>query len=185
MTSSLIILQGGEDVKERTNRTMFTFIARTSRTKKVLVIPWTSESKRKENQYREIYRGYFLNIGFEKVLFLEKDDSVTEMDNKFSVADVVYLPGGDPEILKKEIEKLSIQKKLKRFNGTIIGNSAGAIVLSRGGEADGKFYEGFGLVDIYVKVHFNFKSDKLELSKEGSVIGIPEDGWIAIQSTSS
>ena len=166
MTPSLIILQGGEDVKERTNRSMFTFIARTSRTKKVLVIPWTSESKRKEKQYREIYRRYFLNVGFEKVLFLEKDDSVTE-------------------ILKKEIEKLSIQKKLKRFKGTIIGNSAGAIVLSRGGQGDGKFYEGFGLVDIYVKVHFNFKSDQLESSKEGYVIGIPEDGWIAIQSTSS
>ena len=185
MTPSLIILQGGEDVKERTNRSMFTFIARTSRTKKVLVIPWTSVSKRKEKQYREIYRRYFLNVGFEKVLFLEKDDSVTEIDNKFSVADVVYLPGGDTEILKKEIEKLSIQKKLKRFKGTIIGNSAGAIVLSRGGQGDGKFYEGFGLVDIYVKVHFNFKSDQLESSKKGYVIGIPEDGWIAIQSTSS
>ncbi|MCW6158959.1 MAG: Type 1 glutamine amidotransferase-like domain-containing protein [Thermoplasmatales archaeon] len=184
MTPSLIVLQGGEDVKERTNKSLFTFIARTSRTKKVLVIPWTSKSKKKENQYGEIYREYFLNIGFEKVIFLEKDDSVTEMDNKFSAADVVYLPGGDPEILKKEIESFSIQKKLKRFKGTIIGNSAGAIVLSRGGEAGGKFYEGLGLVNIYVKVHFNFKSDQLESGKEGYVIGIPEDGWIAIQSNS-
>ena len=49
---------------------------------------------------------------------------------------------GEKEIA--EIEKLSIQKKLKRFKGTIIGNSAGAIVLSRGGQGDGKFYEGFG-----------------------------------------
>ena len=51
MTTQIIILQGGEDVKQRTNESLFRNVRGLSSAGKILVIPWTSDSPEKETAY--------------------------------------------------------------------------------------------------------------------------------------
>ncbi len=178
MKSQIIILQGGEDVKKRTNEELMRSVCNLSITKKILVIPWTSESDSKESEYVKVFQKYFTEIGFNEVIFLEKIEDEIDINKKISSVDVIYLPGGDPEILYREIKVRSIDSKLKDFKGILIGNSAGAIVLSKGSVIEKKFFPGFGLVNFYVFVHFNL-SEKLQFTT-GPNICIPENTWLCI-----
>ena len=175
MNTQLIILQGGEDVAKRTNEILFKNVANLSVTKKILVIPWTSNTM--EMEYRTIFNNYFTHSGFQGVLFLETDDSNSEITRKITSVDVIYLPGGDPDILYREIKKRSLQNRLHDFKGILIGNSAGAIVLSKGSVDlhGGKFFSGFGLAKFFITVHFNLHRESTTEKFEGPVINIPED----------
>ncbi|MGC8618821.1 MAG: Type 1 glutamine amidotransferase-like domain-containing protein [Thermoplasmata archaeon] len=181
MTSQIIILQGGEDVKRRTNESLFRDVGRLSSKGKILVIPWTSDSLEMEAAYSKLFREYFSQCGFQDVLFLAKGDAENEVRRKFSEVDTVYLPGGDTGILYREIKQRDLQNMLLDFSGVMIGNSAGAIVLSKGGWGDGKFYPGFGLVDFYVSVHFNLGQDRFEGADSAMSINIPENMWVAVR----
>ncbi len=179
MRSQIIILQGGEDVRKRTNVELMRTVYDLSNKKKILVIPWTSESDSKEFEYRKIFKGYFSDSGFNEVTFLEKFESEIDINNKISSVDVIYLPGGDPEILYREIKIRSIDSKLKDFKGIIIGNSAGAIILSRGSVIEKRFFKGFGLINFYVFVHFNLSENQNFIIEPN--ICIPENTWICIE----
>lgn len=135
MTTQIIILQGGEDVKRRTNETLFKDVRKLSSSGKILVIPWTSDSLEKETEYSRMFHDYFSHCGFKEVLFLAKTDPENEIQRKLSEVDTIYLPGGDTEILYREMKQRVLQDRLFEFQGIIIGNSAGAIVLSKGGGA--------------------------------------------------
>lgn len=179
MDGQLIIMQGGEDVKKRTNAPLFRNVGELSATKRVLVIAWTSDSMEKEAEYRTIFNQYFSENEFNEVLFLEKTDDDTTINEKLSSVDVIYLPGGDPSILYHELEIRSLQERLRSFKGILIGNSAGAIVLSRGTRKGEQFYPGFGLVDFFVKVHYKFEKGS-QGTEEKLTINIPEDMWITV-----
>ena len=114
MDSQIIILQGGEDVKRRTNESLIRRVGELSRSKKIMIIPWTSDSGEKEAEYRAILHGYFSSNGFQEVRFLEREDTERVTVRKFDSVDVVYLPGGDPRALYEELEKRS-------FAGQIAG----------------------------------------------------------------
>ena len=180
MSSQTIILQGGEDVRNRTNESLFLAVAKLSSTKGILVIPWTQESAEKEMEYTHILFDYFSDCGFKSVYFLKREDTYEQSEKKFSSVDVIYLPGGDPGILYQEMNLKSIQNKLRDFKGVIIGNSAGAIVLSKGGAGDGKFYRGFGITGFFVDVHLELGEGMLYETETGPVIGIPENMWIVV-----
>lgn len=180
MTSRIIILQGGEDVKKRTNEFLLRTIGELSATKKILVIPWTSDSSDKEAKYRTVYQEYFLDSGFREILFLEKHDSEAVTGEKFNSVDVVYLPGGDTDVLYRELHKRSLQDRLRNFSGILVGNSAGAIVLSRGTMNEGKFYPGFGLVDFFVSVHYRFNAEDIAETSDSIYVNIPENMWITV-----
>ncbi|MGC8986400.1 MAG: Type 1 glutamine amidotransferase-like domain-containing protein, partial [Thermoplasmata archaeon] len=172
-------LQGGEDVRKRTNAELIKKACDLSNKKKILVIPWTSESDSKELEYRKILKDYFSDSGFKEVTFLEKSDCEIDINNKIFSVDVIYLPGGDPEILYREIRIRSIDSKLRDFRGIIIGNSAGAIILTRGSIIEKRFLKGFGLLNFYVYVHFDLSKNTNIILKPN--ICIPEDTWICIQ----
>lgn len=183
MEDQIIILQGGEDINKKTNYNLFKHVQSLSSTKRVLIIPWSSNSTKeeeKERQYRGVLSEYFSDSGFKDVLFLEKDDDEYEVGEKFSLVDSIYLPGGDPEILFREMNLRSLQYRLKKFKGVIIGNSAGAIVLSKGSLKRNKFYPGFGLVNFFVSVHYNFDSNNASKVSEERIVNIPEDMWICV-----
>ncbi|MGB9748213.1 MAG: Type 1 glutamine amidotransferase-like domain-containing protein [Bacteroidales bacterium] len=110
-------MQGGEDVKRRTNETLFKEVRKSSSSGKILVIPWTSESLEKEAEYSGILRDYFSHCGFEKVLFLAQTDSENEIQRKFSEVDTIYLPGGDAEVLYRELKQRALQNRLLEFSG--------------------------------------------------------------------
>jgi peptidase E len=182
--SQMIILQGGEDVRKRTNEALFRSIAAISTTKRILIIPWTQESDDREMEYLHLFRGYFSDCGFQSTDFLNKGDNDSQVSEKFVSTDVIYLPGGDPGILYRALNSKSLQDKLRVFKGTIIGNSAGAIVLSRGGIGDRKFYPGFGLVGFFIKVHFKLEKEMLFGNEKSETISIPENMWIAVSEKS-
>ena len=178
MVSQIIILQGGEDVKQRSNETLFKDVRKLSSSGKILVIPWTSDSLEKEAEYSRVLHDYFSLCGFEEVLFLLKTDAESEIQRKFSEVDAIYLPGGNTEVLYHELKSRSLQNRLFKFSGTIIGNSAGAIVLTKGGWGDGKFYTGFGLVNFYIFVHYKLGSGPVAERGNTPVISIPENMWV-------
>ena len=180
MTTQIIILQGGEDVKRRTNETLFKNVRKLSSSGKILVIPWTSDSLEKEAEYSRVLRDYFSHCGFEEVLFLAKTDPENDIQRKFSEVDVVYLPGGDTEVLYRELKQRALQYRLLEFSGVIIGNSAGAIVLAKGGWGDGKFHTGFGLVDFYVSVHYKLDAGQVAETKDAINVNIPENMWVMV-----
>lgn len=180
MNHQLIILQGGEDVEKRTNEALIRKVGELSATRKILVIPWTTESMEKETKYRTIFCDYFSDNGFRDVLFLEKEDTEIEVSHKFDSVDVVYLPGGDTDVLYRELELRSLQDRLRDFSGIIIGNSAGAIVLSKGSHHEKGFSPGFGLVKFFITVHFKIEKECVSRHFMNPSINIPEGGWLAI-----
>ncbi len=180
MTTKIIILQGGEDVKRKTNETLFKGVRKLSSSGKILVIPWTSDSPVKEAEYSKVFSDYFSYCGFKEVLFLAKTDPENDIQRKFSEADVIYVPGGDAEILYRELKQKALQYRLNEFSGVIIGNSAGAIVLAKGGWGDGKFYTGLGLVDLYVSVHYKLNAGRIADTKDAISVNIPENMWFAV-----
>lgn len=180
MATQIIILQGGENVKERTNESLFRNVRGLFNKGKILVIPWTSDSPEKETAYSRVFQDYFSGCGFEEVLFLAKADPESEIQWKFSEANTIYLPGGDADILYREMKQKALQDRLFDFQRVIIGNSAGAIVLSKGGRGTGKFYPGFGLVDFYVTVHYKLNKDHVAEAKDTVNVNIPEDMWVAV-----
>ena len=180
MTTKIIILQGGEDVKRKTNETLFKGVRKLSSSGKILVIPWTSDSPVKEAEYSKVFSDYFSYCGFKEVLFLAKTDPENDIQRKFSEVDVVYLPGGDTEVLYRELKQRALQYRLLEFSGVIIGNSAGAIVLAKGGWGDGKFHTGFGLVDFYVSVHYKLNAGHVAETKDAINVNIPENMWVMV-----
>ena len=180
MTAQIIILQGGEDVKRKTNENLFKDVRRLSSSGKILVIQWTSNSLEKEAEYSRMLRDYFSHCGFEEILFLAKTDPENEIQRKFSEVDTIYLPGGDTEVLYRKLKQRTLQDRLFEFSGVIIGNSAGAIVLTKGGWGDGKFYTGFGLVDFYISVHYKLEVGHIAETKDAINVNIPENMWITV-----
>lgn len=182
MSPKLTILQGGEDVKKRSCHKMFEDLVSKNGVRRMLIIPWTTASEEKEKEYRDVLYHYFKDVGFSEIRFLERDDTEMMIEEKFANSDVLYLPGGDPSILLKEVNTRLIGGRIATFKGIIIGNSAGAIVLSSGGFADGIFYDGMGLLNVKVEVHSKLDSVPTNASKD-TIVGIPEDGWILVRAS--
>lgn len=180
MSPSIIILQGGEDVRNRDNESLIRHVGELSTSKKIVVIPWTSNSISREAKYRSIYSRYFADSGFEEVIYIEREDPEAVTERKFASADVLYLPGGDSEILYREIKARTLQERLATFPGIIVGNSAGAIVLSRGGVSDGIFHPGLGIVKFCVSVHYAISDNVSTGNPERLSVNIPEGMWISI-----
>ena len=175
--NKLIILQGGDDVKRQKNKQLFRWIAKLSKKKVIIIFPWTSDNEKK---YEKVLERYFKSSGFREVLFASRKESRSKILEILKKYDVLYLPGGDPEILYETIKEKRLVKAIKDFRGIIIGNSAGAIVLTKGQWEKNKFYKGFGLINMYIKVHFDPKKDDMSKGKRETLY-IKECEWIAIK----
>jgi peptidase E len=181
MPGQMIILQGGEDLNRRTNAFLFRKLAEISTTKNILVIGWTTDSAESEAKYRNVFRQYFSESGFSGVIFLDRNDDEKTIHRKLSTVDVLYLAGGDPDILIRDLDAKSIYPLMKNFKGTIIGNSAGAIVISKGMFLKDRLYRGYGMVDFFVTVHYRLGTDESYPGKNTpETLNIPEDMWICV-----
>jgi len=160
--SKLIILQGGDDIKRQRNKQLFKWVAKLSKKKVIIIFPWTSDNEKK---HEKVLERYFKNSGFREVLFASRKESRSKILEILKKYDVLYLPGGDPEIFYKTIKEKRLAKAIKDFRGIIIGNSAGAIILTKGQWEKNKFYKGLGLINMYIKVHFNPKKHDVGKSK--------------------
>lgn len=120
--------------------------------------------------------------------------SKDEMINIIKTSDVLYFPGGAPDLMISRIIEKDILNALKEFKGIVIGSSAGAMIqlnqyhISKDNEYF-KFSEHFGLGyidDFFIEVHFrrrkNQKKTMRQMRKKylKPVYIIPDDGMIIV-----
>lgn len=145
---------------------------------KVVILPWAFpselDSDKLINQYfkkgGEKYNKYvnvLLDLGInEDNIFIGNcySDSKEKLQNKIKNADILLLPGGNPEMLySKVVQETEILYDIKYFDGLIIGESAGAVLHQKRYFITEKnnyykyfaFYDGFGIINdpFYVDVH--------------------------------
>ena len=176
-----IIVLEVEDIKEGALSNVHKDLFSRIKNARVLVLLWSTDDEIKRVRYREIIKNYFRDLGADEVLFLEENDS--RMEEKFGKVNMVYLPGGDTEILLGKLNKNSeVIKKLENFRGVIIGNSAGAIVLSDEGYVykNGSLvkYKGLGIVNVKVLVHFEWR--QLNKIGDGEIILLGKNSYVMI-----
>ncbi len=108
--------------------------------------------------------------------YLKKKNILNNPDivkNKISAADIIYICGGDTVKLLEDIKKYEIDMLLKEAlnNGTVlVGISAGAILLSKGGYSDAlmlrgesenyEYLEGLSFTDVNFCPHYKSSKEK-------------------------
>jgi len=176
---------GGEDLGKRDceqiNKKAF---ADAGGTPSVLVfIGWASKSLDETEKYRHIIMAYFREMGAKKIVFAELSDSLETVENKMKNADLIYLPGGDTELLVETIKKKGLETMLRKYDKVIVGNSAGALALCEdcliagaGSPEESAVRSGLGIVDFCVDVHYNPSRDSRlsELSKKRRIYAVAE-----------
>ncbi|MBU1091357.1 Type 1 glutamine amidotransferase-like domain-containing protein, partial [Patescibacteria group bacterium] len=93
----------------------------------------------------------------------ELSDSIKIIKNKIEKSDLIYLPGGDNEILMQKLKKVA--NLIKNYDKVIIGNSAGALVLSKkyvhiekqNSNIKLSMLQGLSLIDFSISVHYKSK----------------------------
>ena len=168
-----------EDIKERSLFNSHKKIIESIENPKVLVLLWTTNNLEKKKNYEKIIRVYFLDLGVKEIYFLEEEDK--EFIKKFKDSNILYLPGGDTALfLKTLLENPLVLENLKNFKGHVIGNSAGAIVLSEKGYSykEGEVVEHKGIGILNIKVFVHFKLEYLKFLKESDILTIGDNGII-------
>ncbi|WP_034536300.1 Type 1 glutamine amidotransferase-like domain-containing protein [Carnobacterium inhibens] len=96
------------------------------------------------------------------------EDNPEKLKNEIQSFDILFFPGGAPDELFKRIEEFNLTDKIKKFKGTVIGFSAGAMVQIKdfhltpdGHYTEYTYHEGLGLIDSFdIEVHFE-ENDKV------------------------
>jgi peptidase E len=142
-----------------------------SKTKSLYVLDLTTQDPIKLEKYRNFMKTYFSKLGILNIDFISLSKSKKEIEENFKKSDILYIPGGDTETLLNNLIKKDIPKLIKSFNGIILGNSAGALVLCKKTlitkdekNSETKILKGLGLVPFSVEVHYDSSQDE-ELSK--------------------
>ncbi len=149
---------------------------------KVLIIPWSTVDPRKEAKYRGLIKEYFGDLGIESI-FLNRGDTSTQVEEKFGSVDIVYLL-----LLLREVKKRGVNRLIEGFKGVIIGNSAGALILSNyflSSKREKLFYKGLGLVDFHLTVHYGKEkiNDILELSYRREIIALSDGSSVIVRNS--
>jgi peptidase E len=178
---------GGEDLTKRDSKEINkrAFINAGGAPIALVFMGWTSKSPDKSEKYRRMTSEYFDKLGASEIVSAELTDSTEVIAAKMDRSDLIYLPGGNTEILVERLKKTKVDVLLRRYVKTIIGNSAGALALCRdcvivrgNGSLATLVFPGVGLVDFSVSVHYDSSKDKKleELSKNRKIYAIPERG---------
>lgn len=180
-----IVLCGGGDIIFGELKELDSQVIKSSKNKKIFVLDLTTNNPEKIHKYKLFLKEYFLNLGATEVEFISDFSEVKIIDfNRFGI---IYLPGGNPITLLENI----IEKKvdLRFFRGIILGNSAGALVLSKNliVTKDEDFPEtfvkkGLGIIPFSIEVHYDSSKDseleKIKLKED--IYAIPEKDFIKI-----
>lgn len=107
-------------------------------------------------------------------------------------ADVIFLTGGDPFYQIKYIKDNGLDEILRKFDGVIIGISAGSMNQSKVVyySKDEQYnetltYGGLGLVDVTIEPHFDPSCEEQlreikEWSKKIDIIGLPDESFVVV-----
>lgn len=103
-------------------------------TKSIVYIPGSPEKIEKaKTKYIPLFTNHFKNVGikFDEVNLITPDIISDEAREMIRKASFIMLMGGDPFKQKEMCEKLGILEELKKYNGIMMGFSAGAMLMSK------------------------------------------------------
>lgn len=140
----------------------------------LVCIPASSNTEKTIEKYIPLFTSEFKKFGieFDKVVLLDSDYDKSESKKIVRNASIIILMGGDPFYQKELCEKLDIIDELKKYNGVMIGISAGAMLMSKyiiitpcsSEYPSFRIEEGMNLDNISIYPHNN--TDKEEYPKE-------------------
>lgn len=156
-----IYLLGGENVSLRSAKEVNeqAFEAAGGRPE-VLVFPWAKPSFDKMYQKRKLLKDYLRSLGADRVDFVDYSETKEAIESKMAISNIVYLTGGQPSILIERLQKTGVDQLLKKYQGVIVGRSAGALAVCRKFVSTCRInkkvriVEGLGLLDITLKAHY-------------------------------
>ncbi len=150
-----------------------------SENKKIFVINLTTNDQEILKEKRERHKKYFESLGAEVTFISDLLDNPEQIKENLNNSGLLYISGGDTEILIKNVGEMELGPLIKNFNGIIEGNSAGAYLLCNEHveKREAKLKPGLGLVNLRLKVHYNPELDSLllELSKDKEIHAISEN----------
>lgn len=150
---------------------------------RVMVFPWARASFDRTYVRRKRLFEYFRSLGASTVDFANFSDTLGEITKKVECSDLIYLLGGLVSVLVERLKKKSVDRLLHKFNGVVVGRSAGALALGRKCVITKNrrapisvMSNGIGLVDFSVKAHYKPSKDEVlkRLSQEEKIYAIPE-----------
>ena len=158
-----------------------------SKNKIIMILNYTRRDPEIIKEEMISFSKYFFKIGAKKI-YIASNFNKKELHTKLKESGLIYLPGGDPKLLMKNLKEKGLVSLLKNSSEKIIiGNSAGAIILCKEGfffekERTKKVY-GIGLVEISIYVHYSNqnKSDLKILSENRKIYPIPEGETLIIE----
>ncbi len=143
---------------------------------RILVIPWafgkneTMENYTKESDYiSELYKKFIpYQIDYDNFNVLSLDDPYDVALDKIKKQDIIYLPGGFPDLFYERIREKGISEAIKQNAKIIIGSSAGALIQFKqyhltpdNDYKEISFHYGLGLLDNFrVEVHYENNKKK-------------------------
>jgi peptidase E len=122
------------------------------------------------------------------------DDDSNMAQSKIKQADIVYLPGGAPDLMMKRIKQMGIQEALENHTGVMIGSSAGTMIqfedyyISKDNDYPCFLYQkGLSLLKhFFVEVHYRRRRRQKRAMKKvfraykKPILTIPDDGFILV-----
>lgn len=170
----IIYFLGGGDIRKGITKQIEQSIVNKIKTPFLLVIPWTTGNADKLENYNKIIVDYFTSLGVKTITFLDYSDSNNVITKKVASSNIIYLPGGDPEILFKKLKEKKLKPLLESYKGCIIGNSAGAMVIGK---------SALNIVDFNIEPYYSPEKDAqlLDSSKDSKIYAIKEDSALILE----
>jgi len=158
-------------------------IANKSSNKSLFIIEWAKDN----DDNRDFLRNYFSKVGYERIVFVTEFDSFEDIEKNMGDSGVLFIAGGVTENLIEKVEREGVGKLIKSFEGIIVGNSAGAYLLSKGyvdKERSKILKDSLGVVNIICKAHYREEFDDylILLSENEEIYGLGEGSYILFDS---
>jgi len=146
------------------------------------------------NQMDEILKAFeAIDIVFQQSILLNENSEIEWMAGVIEEADVVYLMDGNPVKQMAFVKAMAIDVALEKYDNVLIGNSAGALNLSRHSiltrdvsKKDGIVYDGLDLAE-GISVDINYQDEISETIASvqrdygiDKIYGIPKSSAIFI-----
>lgn len=110
------------------------FLSELKNTNSIVYVPCGADRVQKVREKNvPAFTEHFKNVGiqFEKSIIITPEMSVEEAQNSVREASFIMLMGGNPYKQKEMCEKLGLLEELKKYNGVMLGFSAGAMLMSK------------------------------------------------------
>ena len=110
------------------------FLSELKDTKSIVYIPGSPEKIQKAREkYVPAFTEHFKKVGiqFDSSIIITPEMNSNEAEKAVKEASFIMLMGGDPFKQKEMCEKLGLLEELKKYDGVMLGFSAGAMLMSK------------------------------------------------------